>query len=191
MNENRTETTKWLRYLMYVGIAALVNIILVNIPSISRLTGWISLAISAATVYLLFMLAGNNPRYKTAAIFCAVALVGGLIPITIVSLACSVCGIVAQYQEYHAHSELIEAQDPKLAGQWNTLFWLEFAVSIIAVLLSSVIVTALVMAAGMEEAAVTAIVVAIVAAVTLLMKLLYLSYLNRTIRLLENEIVVE
>jgi hypothetical protein len=187
MNENRTETTKWLQYLLYVGIAALVNTILVNIPIISGLTGWISLAISAATAFLLFKLTESNPRYKTAAVCYTVALIGGLIPIVIVSLACSVCSIVAQYQEYHAHGELIEEKDPKLADQWNSLFWLEFAVIIIATLLSTVLVTALVMAAGMEEAAVTAIVVAVVAAVTLLMKLLYLSYLNRTIKLVGTE----
>ena len=113
------------------------------------------------------------------------------ISMAIVSLAGSVCGIVAQYQEYHAHGELISQKDPKLADKWNSLFWLELAVIVITTLLSSVLLSALVMAAGMEETAVTALVVAIVAAVTLLMKLLYLRYLNRTTKLLETEVVEE
>ena len=190
MNEH-TDIVKWLKYLRYVGIAALVHTILVNIPVMSGLTGWTSLAISAATVFLMFKLMGVNSRYKTAAVCYAVSLIGGCISMAIVSLAGSVCGIVAQYQEYHAHGELISQKDPKLADKWNSLFWLELAVIVITTLLSSVLLSALVMAAGMEETAVTALVVAIVAAVTLLMKLLYLRYLNRTTKLLETEVVEE
>lgn len=190
MNENRNDTTKWLQYLLYVGIASLVNSLL-GIFGLGGLSRWIGLVVNGATIYLLFMLAGSNPRYKTAAIFFAVALVSGLISNVILGLVGSICGIVGQYQEYHAHGELIEARDPKLADKWHSLFWLKFGLTVITVLLTSVVVASLVMAADMDEAVVTVMTTVIVAALGIGLIALYLSYLSRTIKLLENEIVVE
>ena len=185
MNEPVNSPVKWLRYLLYVGIAALVNSLL-GIFGLSGLSQWLGLAISAATAYLLFMLAGSNPRYKTAAIFYAVALAAGFISNVILGLVGSVCGIVAQYQEYHAHGELIEEREPKLADRWNSLFWLQFALGVVVVGLTSVLVTALVMAANMDEAVVTVIAAVIAGVLGIGLSALYLSYLNRTIKLLED-----
>ena len=188
MNENRNDTVECLQYLMYVGIAALVNSLL-GIFGLEGLSRWIGLAINGATVYLLFMLAGSNPRYKTAAIFYAVALVSGLIDNLILGLVCSICGIVAQYQEYHAHGELIQDRDPKLADRWNSLFAMELAVIFIGILLTGLFVGVLAAATNMDVAAVTVITTVIVAAMGIGLELLYLSYMNRTIKLLENEVV--
>jgi hypothetical protein len=173
-----------------VSIAALVNSLL-GICGLESLSRWIGLAISAATVYLLFMLAGSNSRYKTAAIFYAVALAGGLIGNAIVSLAGSVCGIVAQYQEYHAHGELIEQRDPKLADQWNTLFGLEIALTFVGILLTGLVVGILAAVTNMSEAVITPIVTIFIAVLAAALRVLYLSYLKRTIALLENGIVEE
>ncbi len=190
MSENRNDTPKWLQYLLYVGVAALVNSLL-GIFGLSGLSRWIGLAVNAATIYLLLMLAGSNPRYKTAAIFYAVALVSGFISNAILGLVGSICGIVAQYQEYDAHGELIQARDPKLADKWTGLFWLQFALSMVMVLLTSVLVAALVMATNLSEAVVAPIVTVIAAALGVGLHALYLCYLKRTIKLLENESVVE
>lgn len=194
MNENVNSPAKWLQYLLYVGIAALVNTILINIPLVSVLAPWSSIAISAATIFLLFRLANFNEHYQTSAVLYTVSLiitVLGALGITVLGLVGSICGMVGQYQEYHAHGEMIEEQDPKLAGKWGGLFWLQFAVSIIVTLLSSVIAAVLVAGSDMDMMVATSIVTIVVALVTLLMKALYLSYLNRTIKLLDNEIVVE
>ena len=188
MNENVNSPVKWLQYLLYVGIASLVSSLL-GIFGLSAMSRWIGLAISAATVYLLFQLAAANPRYKTAAIFYAVALAGGLISNAILGLVGSICGIVAQYQEYHAHGELIEEQDPKLADQWGTLFGLEILVSIVAVLLTGLVVGILAAATNISEAAILPVATILVAALGIALNALYLSYLNRTIKLLENEFV--
>jgi hypothetical protein len=189
MNEN-SNTVKWLRYLMYVGIAATV-IALLSIFLPNGLTRWIGLAVSGVTAYLLFMLTGSNARYKKSAIFYGVSLGITVLGIQLLGLVGDICAIVAQYQEYHAHGELIEEQDPTLAGKWGSLFWLQVALSVIVALLGAVIATALIMAANLEEAVVTLIITVIVAVLTLALKALYLSYLNRTIKLLEKEIVVE
>ena len=189
MNEYN-DTVKWLKYLLYVGIAALVSSLL-GIFGLGGLSRWIGLAINVATVYLLLMLAGANPRYKTAAICYTVALVGGLINNAIVGLAGSICGIVATYQEYHAHGELIAEQDPKLADKWNSLFGLELALTFVGVLLMGLLVGILVAATNMSEAVITPIITIIVAALGVGLEALYLSYLKKTIALLESEIVVE
>lgn len=190
MNENANSPAKWLRYLLYVGIAVAANMVL-SLFLTGNLTRWISYAGNAALTYLMFRLAQGNPRYKTSGIFYAVSLVITVLGIPLLGLVSDICAIVAQYQEYHAHGELIEERDPKLAGKWGSLFWLQVGLAVIATLLGAVIATALIMAANLEEAATTTVITMIVLILSLALRALYLSYLNRTIKLLDNEIVVE
>ena len=188
MNENNT--TQHLRYLLYVGIAAMVNSLLGTfLPG--KLSAWIGYAISAAVLYLFFRLITSNARYKTALIFSGAALIINLLGIQALGLAGSICAIVAQYQEYYAHSELVRAWDPKLADKWSSLFWLQFGVEVITVLLTAVFVGVLVAAGNLDAAVVTALVTIVAAILTLVMKVLYLVYLKKTIRLLEQDVVVE
>ena len=184
MNENVNSPAMWLRYLLYVGIAAMVNSMLgLFLPG--KLSTWIGFAVSAATVYLLFRLISANARYKTAALFTGVALVINILNIAVLSLAASICALVGQYQEYQAHSELVRERDQKLAGKWSSLFWLQFGVELIMVLLTGLFVGVLVAASGMDAAVVTGLVTVIVAVFSVVLKVLYLSYLNRTVKLLE------
>ena len=184
MYESVNSPAKWLKYLLYVAIAVMVNSLLdLFLPG--KLSTWIGYALSAATVYLLFRLIGANARYKTAVLFGAGALICNLLGIAALGLAGNICAIVAQYQEYQAHSELIRDRDPKLANKWGSLFWLQFGVEVITVLLMAVFVAVLVAATGMESAIVTALSTVTVAVISLILKVLYLSYLNRTVKLLE------
>ena len=188
MNENNT--TQWLRYLLYVGIAAMANSLLgIFLPG--RLSAWIGYAISAAVVYLFFRLIATNARYKTAFIFSGAALIINLLGIQALGLAGSICALVGQYQEYHAHGELIQEQDPRLANKWSSLFWFQFAVSVIVVLLTGVLVGVLVAAGSLDAAVVTALATIVGAILTLVLKVLYLVYLKNTIRLLEADVLVE
>ena len=188
MNENRN-TTQWLQYLLYACIAALVSSLL-GIFGLNGLARWINLAVDAVTVYLLLQLTGSNPRYKKAAIFYAVALVGGLINNVFLGLAVSICGIVAQYQEYHAHGELIVDRDPKLADRWNSLFGLEIAVVFIGTMLTGILVGVLVAMTNMDQAVIVNITTVFVAILGVGLSILYLNYLKRTIQILEDQIVV-
>ena len=184
MNENANSPAMWLRYLLYVGIAAMANSLLgLFLPG--KLSTWIGFAVSAATVYLLFRLISANARYKTAALCSGANLIISVLNITVLGLASSIFAIVAQYQEYQAHSELIAERDPKLAGKWSGLFWLQFGVELIMVLLTGLFVGVLVAASGMDAAVVTGLVTVIVAVFSVVLKVLYLSYLNRTVKLLE------
>ena len=189
MNEH-TNTTKWLQYMYYAALASLISSVL-SIIGLSGLTRWITLAINAATVYLLFQLVSANPRYKTAAIFYAVALAAGLISSTILSLVGSICGIVASYQEYHAHGELIEEKDPKLADKWHSLFALELAVAGLGIVLSGLLLGTLMAITQLSEALIVSIIAVILAAMGLGLSLLYLRYMKSTIALLEQETTVE
>lgn len=192
MNETVNSPAKWLRYLLYVSIAALVNVVLANIPFVSGLSSWVSLAIDVATMYLLFRLKDSNARYQTAAILFAIPLVAGLLnllDVTILTLVGSICGLVAEYQEYKAHGELVEERDSKLASQWGGLFWMGFVVAILTTLVGTVI-SVFLAAYGMDMDGIAVMITVAVTAVGLLLKVLYLSYLNRTIKLVENETVI-
>lgn len=189
MNENVNSPVQWLKYLLYAGIAALVNSF-VGIFLPGKLSTWIGYAISAACVYLFFRLIVSNARYKTAMIFSGAALIINLLGIQALSLAGSICALVGQYQEYHAHGELIQERDPRLAKKWGSLFWFQFAMSVIVVLLTGVLVGVLVAAGGLDAAVVTALATIVAAVLTLVLKVLYLVYLNRTVKLLETEFVV-
>ena len=189
MNEH-TNTTKWLQYLYYVALVSLIITVL-GIIGLSGLTRWIGLAINAATIYLLFQLTGANPRYKTSAIFYVAALAAGFINNALLGLVGSICGLVAQYQEYHAHGELIEEKDPKLADKWNSLFALELAVTFVGILLTGLLVGSLAAITKLDVAWITVIITVIIAAMGVGLSLLYLRYMKNTIALLEQEITVE
>lgn len=186
MNENTYSPVKWLQYLLYAGIASAANTLLLNIPQLTVLSTWLGYALSGVTIFLLFRLVAANARYKTAAICFAVALGCALINNTILALVGSICGIVAQYQEYHGHSELVEERDPRLAVKWNRLFWVQFIVGLVLGLLLSMAVVVLVMITGPEATVPTALTVAISIA-SLGLEVLYLVYLNRTIKLVGTE----
>jgi len=190
MKENVYSPVNWLRYLLYVGIAAVANSLLgIFLPG--KLSTWIGYAVSAVTIYLLFRLIGDNARYKTAALFGAGSLICKLLGIQALTLAASVCAIVAQYQEYNAHGGLIADRDPKLAGKWSSLFWLQFAVELIGSLLITMVVTVLTAAGGLEAASMIAVATVAIAFISLILKVMYLVYLYRTVKLLETEAVVE
>ena len=187
--DKNPKTAQWLRYLMYASIVSIVEYLL-NFIGLSGLIRWISPVVNGVTVYLLFMLAGVNVRYKYAAGFYAAALVGGLIGGTGLSLVASVCGIVAQYQEYHAHGELIGEKEPKLADKWNTLFGLEIVVTLVGALLGGLVVGILTASLNIDENTMALMITVLVAVLGLGLKLLYLNYLKKTIGLVDTETVM-
>lgn len=190
MNENMNTPTKWLKYLLYVGIAALVNSLLgAALPG--RLSTWLGYAISAASIYLMFRLIGSNGRYQKAAIFSGVALVVNLLGIQLLSLVGSVCAIVGQYQEYHAHGELVAERDSQLARKWSSLFWIQFAVELIGGLLITMVVAVMATSGELDSAPIIAIATVAASFVAAILRVLYLVYLNRTVKAMETEFVAE
>jgi len=177
---------KWLRVLMYIAITSLVNSIANYFPFVSAdVTTWISRGIMVAMILCMFQLSSVNRRYKTAAILRTIwlgtLLVGTLlhIPATLI-LGTSILSVIAVYQEYHGHSELIEEMDNELSGKWNSLFIWSFIAPLLLSIGSSVaMVTATFM--NLDVAKITAITTGIMRIPQYLVDVIYLMYLKSMI----------
>lgn len=199
MNEhtesNREMLAKWLRILFYVHIASIAITAVNAVSNLDTITAWISKALSVVAIWSMFQLKDANPRYRQAAVFSAAVLVCGLLttPVnsselglsSILVLVGAIASWVATYQEYHAHSELVAEQDEKLAKKWNSLFGAEILVGL-GVSLFSTVATLVLVSAEMDSGTVTTIILVVTYIVTLLLELLYLLYMNRTLKLFEN-----
>ena len=137
MNENRIDLVKWLRVLIYIVIARIINT-LVGIPVFvpTAVTAWISRILMAGMIFTMFKLAPANDRYKKAGMQLAVVLVLTIATVllntgAVLTLIAGILSIVAQYQEYRGHSELIEEKDHELSGKWTSLFMWSIAVGLI------------------------------------------------------------
>lgn len=186
MEENRIDFAKWLRVLIYIAIAGLVNV-LIGIPSFipTGITTWISRILMGVMVFAMFKLASANVRYKKAGIHRAVVLVltvvADLLHISAtVALVTGILSIIADYQEYHGHSELIEEKDHQLSGKWTSLFmW-----SIIAGLVLGFTSTAAAMftaVAGMDTIKATIMIAAILAVPQYVIEIIYILYLKKMV----------
>lgn len=196
MNENRNfdpdMLTKWLRVLMYIAVVSLINAAANFVPFIpAALTTWISRGVTIAMVICMFQLAPVNARYRKAGILRAVMLICTLITAfvhasSILTFTASILSIVAVYQEYNAHSELVSDQDAKLAGKWHSLFnW-----SILAGVLvgfGSVLGALIVAAFEMDVVRVTALVIGLLGIPLMILDLVYILYIRKMIAIFEKQ----
>lgn len=183
---------KWIRVLMYIAIVSLINSVINFLPFVpSSVTTWISRGIMVAMVICMLQLAPANERYRKAGIFRAVMLVCTLITAflyasSILTLAASIMSIIAVYQEYSAHSELIAEKDPKLSKNWHSLFnW-----SLIAGLLvgfGSVVAVLIVTMMEMDAARTSGIIFVVLSVPQLVIEVVYLLYLKKMIGYFQNE----
>lgn len=186
----KVEAVKWLRYLWIIQTVGLAVTVLGTMVPLT-LVSWAGKGVTLATAAVLFQLAAGNPRYKTAALFQAVVLACGIVAalsgsllVSGLNLVSGVSLIVAEYQEYTAHGELIEQKDGKLASRWRALFIWKVVIELFGGVLA---VFGAVIGMMMEYAAQTVLTVTLVAtvAVTSVLKILYLIFLNRTRDLLD------
>ena len=140
---------KWLRYLIFVAVISIILSVLncfkimPNSPFfiwISTYDGWI---ISAISIYCLFRLACVNNRYKKASIYrffnfvCVIAsyylrrIISNVNVESIISLGSLLFNIIAFYQEYTAHAEIVIERDTLLASKLRQLFYLVLVLNII------------------------------------------------------------
>ena len=138
----------WLPVLMYCALASLINSLISYFPFIpASLTTWISRIIMLAVTICMFELAPVHDRYQKAGVFRAIMLTCNLITTfmvgsLILTLTASIVSIIAVYQEYSAHAEVISDKDSALAKAWHSLFnWsilaavlLSFGATIVAVI---------------------------------------------------------
>ena len=176
-----TNTTKWLKYLLYVGIAAMANTILnIFLPSVAN---WISPILTLAALFVMYRLVPSNGRYLRVILFSGVSVLISVLNIQQVALAGGLCSILGQYQEYTAHGELIQQWKPKLADRWIGLFFFQLSANGILLVMSALFLRS----AGENAELITAVLTVIVAVITLILKVVYLIFLRGTIRILKTE----
>ena len=184
--------TKWLRVLMYIAIVSLVNSIVNYVPFVpASVTTWISRGIMVAMIVCMFRLASANGRYKTAAILRAIWLgtliLGTLLHLpSVLVLGTSILSIIAVYQEYHGHSEVLADKDIVLSAKWKGLFIWSFIAPLLLSIGSSV---AMVISSFMnlDVAKVTAITTGIMRIPQYVIDVIYLLYLKKMLSIFEND----
>ena len=186
MVENRIDFAKWLRVLMYSAIAGLVNTF-IGIPSFipTVITSWISRILMAVMVFAMFKLAPANDRYKKAgiqrAIVLALTIATDLLHTgAILTLIAGTLAIVADYQEYHGHSELVEEKDHQLSGKWTSLFLWSIVVGLLLGFASTAAGIFAAMA-GMDTMKATIMIAAILAIPQYVIEILYILYLKKMV----------
>lgn len=191
MIEQKSLLTKWLTNLMYLHLASLVITVVNAITGLQSFTQWLSWAASIGAVFCLFQLQNTNQRYKKSAIFQAVALGCSLVVslfggLGLLGTVASVCGIVASYQEYHGHSELVAEADDRLSRKWAGLFLWSLVMGLISGFASTALVTIGVLA-EMDTALLATLAVVLVLLTGAVVEILYLRYMNQTLKLLEKD----
>lgn len=184
---------KLLKYLFWLNAAALALSWISLIPAVRGIMGWAGLIVPMVNAIVLFSLAQAGKRYRLAGILGGIAAAGNLLLVlvgladSVLATALNICALVGLFNEYKGHAELIERKDAKLARRWSTLFVLTIVMSIV----SAILVVATVMIglnAPVDPDSITALSVAIGLLPTLVVQVLYLVYLNRTYRLVEEEL---
>lgn len=135
-----------------------------------------------AMIVCMFRLAPVNAHYRKAGILRAVWLGCMLASLfllpSILILTASILSIIAVYQEYNAHSEVVAEKDAKLSRNWHSLFnW-----SIVTGLLvgfGSAVAALIASFAGIEITRITAIVTAVLSIPQLVIEVVYLLYLKK------------
>ena len=177
---------KWLQVLLVCQLGVLLLQLLNLIPLPGGIGWWLDKGLTAASIIALFNLSPLLERYRKAALFHGISLCGllaaRLLGNTVLSLAWSVCSIVASYQELNAHSELTEPRDKKLSQKWHSLFYLELFSGLLA---GSIAMIPMLIAsfAGASEELTTLIATICVTAVSVFLNILRLRHLKKTLEL--------
>ena len=196
MNENRIDLAKWLRILIYIAIARIINT-LVGIPAFipSAFTAWISRILMALMVFAMFKLAPANDRYKKTGIQLAIVLILTIATEllntgAVLTLIAGILSIVAEYQEYHGHSELIEEKDHQLSGKWTSLFMWSIVVGLVLGFASTAagVFAAL---AGVDTEKVAVMIAVALMIPEYIIDIFYILYLKKMIALFEEDKVSE
>lgn len=181
MENQREFFVKWMKYLFYVQIASGVAGLISAVPVLDGVVLWVNRILSIATVVVLFKIAPLNARYKKAAIFSGISLaLAILLDVVPLVLVIAICSLVATYQEYCGHAEMIESKDAGLSKKWHSLFNWQILSGIIVGLLGGVIVAVSVLVFPVSQEILTSITLALTNGVDLILWIIYLILLKRT-----------
>lgn len=178
--------TTWLRYLFLLHLISVLLSVVGLIPQLTGILGWLARLVSLGCIVVLFRLGAANPRYRKSAIFYAISLggtvLGAVTGADAFSTLFSICALIAEYQEYHSHSELCADRDPALSGRWTSLFWWQFGIGFLTsfLMVAGVLIGIL---AEMDTDILTTVVLIPVSLVGIVLELVFLNFLKKTIAL--------
>ena len=194
MNEsmNIPLVKQWMKVLIYTTGVSLVNSISNALPFVpSVLTLWISRGVLLVITLAMFKLAPVNVRYRKSGILRAAMLACTIIlstvsNVSILSFAASILSVIAIYQEYSAHSELVEKLDGAFSRNWHRLFnWNIFAGILMSI--ASVIAVMAVAMVQMDAELMTDVIVAFLGIPQMILDLVYITYMRRMMTLISCE----
>lgn len=207
--EQKEQTAKWLLGLFWLSIAYLAMSVLGDILRNDYLTSWVQLALNAGMVVCLFSLRPAQHNYRFAAIFHGIVFLlstaGLLISSILVRLLAST-GKLEQLQELNnytsllaifqmaasllavwfenlSHGSLVEGAAPALAKKWRTLFFWQLAASVFYSV-GTAVAAPLVMFFHWDITTTYALILSLLQLPGKALKILYILYLHRTIRLI-------
>lgn len=185
MANNKELFSKWMKNLFNVQIVVLVCSVLSSIPLIGGVFGWIGIILLVISAYVLYKMAPVNDRYRKASIFKGIAIGISIIAkfgnvMLMSSLASSICTLIGHYQEYSAHSEMLDGIDAKLAKNWHSLFNWQIFGGIVLGVLGAPIAVLLGVLLLVDANILTTVVLILVTCFDTVMGIIYLMYLKRT-----------
>lgn len=206
--QQKEQTAKWLLGLLYLGIAHLALSVIGDIMRNDLLASWIQLALNAGIVVCLFALRPAQRNYRFAATFRGIAFLlsaaGLLIGSILVRLLASTgkldqlqelnnytsllaifqmaASLLAVWFENLSHGSLVEEAAPALAKKWRTLFFWQLAASVFYSI-GTAVAAPLVMFFQWDITTTYALILSLLQLPGKALKILYILYLYRTIRL--------
>ena len=197
---NKAILQKWLPILLYVQCTSMAISVLSLIIPLGNVTTWIGYFVTIAVFSVLYRLGPACGRYRKSAVFQCVSLILMILNAVVIinsgaatgtsllgsvfTFAASVCTLIASYQEYYSDGEVIRELDGKLAKRWRSLFVWQIVVGVVVGLGSSIIAVLSVMI-GFAEVATVGILVLITGLAGVALRIVYLLYLGKMIKLLK------
>lgn len=183
MATNKELFLKGTKNLFYIHIATLIVSVFIELPLLDSLFGWISIILTIGIAFQLFQIASVNDRYRKAALCMAIvsatAVITKFFNIGILALAASICSLIAVYQEYKGHSEMMMYIDHKLADKWRGLFYWQVFGGFLLGILSTPIIILLGVVIVFDANLLAGILVIIILCFDIIMEILYLRYMKR------------
>jgi len=184
MTKTKELFMKWMQNLFYVQCVALVLTLIAMLPFVGSWFNWVIRITTIATIFVLYKLSPLNTRYLKAVIFMVVTMITTIFlkGLGVLAIVGMICSLIAIYQEYMGHSELIKEADAKLSKNWNSLFnweiWGGFLVGGIVV----PVVLAILMADSSNVQFATNVTLVTADAFNIILQLVYLVLMKRMIK---------
>ncbi|MBQ3196416.1 MAG: hypothetical protein IJB65_08140 [Clostridia bacterium] len=181
---------KWVQVLYICQVASLFTTAFGAIGAIGSSVEWISRIITIIITVSLFSLSAVNERYRKAALFYGISVVGGILSAflnkdlnkDILGLVISICSIIASYQQLNAHSEITAPKNAKLSKNWHSLFYYELVVGLISAFITLAVAVMAVLAEA-DPYAIMSFVLIILVFLSVILNLFHVMYLKQTLSL--------